>query len=498
MTSNRFPAFLDRNRAGAGGRLRIRSGMPDNRGTGGAAVAHPGTGLILISRSLSLLADFLSGRGTSREPERRPDESLSSAQTDLLFEANTAGMLIADRGGRILRANRALHIMLGYPPGTLEGLDIEVIVMPEERGAHRAMRTTMGGKLRDRRMAAQRDVRALKSDGTPLAVEVTLSDLPGPRGGVIAATIQDISARREAERKTSLFSKIYAEMPDALVILDPDHRILDANPAFFAETGFQRQDVIGAPVSKFEPRDIWSIHAAEIGSASGWSGEAEGLRADGSVFPQLVHASTLRDTNGAVLHHVRISTDISAIKKSQQDLEWRAHHDPLTGLANRSLFEKHLAGAVGETCKTGGRLALAILDLDHFKDINDVHGHAVGDAALQHVAARLSQAVDTHGSVARLGGDEFIFFFRGDLSEPAIDRMSRHVIEAVNTPMLRQDMSLSVGVSLGIALYPDDATNVRELFAEADRTLYEAKRLGRNRHVLRRNLHTGGTAGGRS
>ena len=170
--------------------------------------------------------------------------------------------------------------------------------------------------------------------------------------------------------------------------------------------------------------------------------------------------------------------ELAQYSKQQQEL---ALHDPLTGLPNRRLLEDRIEHTLQHSARVRGKSAILYLDLDGFKAINDTYGHAYGDEILKLVAARLVNASRKEDTVARIGGDEFVIVLgnlagKGDAREPAAK-----LIEVISEPYFINDLTLRLSTSIGISIYPDDATTVDALLSAADTALYEAKRAGKNR-----------------
>jgi len=171
--------------------------------------------------------------------------------------------------------------------------------------------------------------------------------------------------------------------------------------------------------------------------------------------------------------------ELAQYSRQQQEL---ALHDPLTGLPNRRLLEDRIGHTLQHSARVRGKSAILYLDLDGFKAINDTYGHGYGDDILKLVAERLVSASRKEDTVARLGGDEFVIVLgnlagKGDAHEPAAK-----LIEVISEPYFINDLTLQLSTSIGISIYPDDATSVEALLSAADAALYEAKRSGKNRY----------------
>jgi diguanylate cyclase (GGDEF)-like protein len=181
---------------------------------------------------------------------------------------------------------------------------------------------------------------------------------------------------------------------------------------------------------------------------------------------------------------VGVSFDITDRKMAEAEL-WRvANHDALTGLANRSLFQQRLDQALNEAAENGGRVSLLLIDLDHFKDVNDALGHDAGDALLKRTAACLQSSVRACDTVARFGGDEFAVLFTQPLTLEQASERAQEIIEKLREPFVYEGRTFAGKASIGVAAFPDHSSNSKDLFKDADIALYRAKAQGRNCAVV--------------
>ena len=213
-----------------------------------------------------------------------------------------------------------------------------------------------------------------------------------------------------------------------------------------------------------------------------WHGEIWNRRKDGEVYPEWVSITVVRDTQGQVLNYIGIFSDLSEIKAATQQIEFLAHYDPLTRLANRRLLEERTGQLLALAARHHTRLALMFIDLDRFKVVNDSLGHAAGDAILECVAQRLRGTMREVDVLARLGGDEFVCVLP-DIAETSEGNqalvVARRLLSVLDEPMQIAGHVVTVTSSIGISLYPTDGVDYETLLKQADAAMYSAKKGGR-------------------
>jgi len=290
--------------------------------------------------------------------------------------------------------------------------------------------------------------------------------------------------RIQPKNYAQLAATVFQSTQEAILITDRDLNIITVNPAFCDITGFQQDEVVGRKPrfhrsGQYDERfyeHIWSC----IRQTDHWQGEIWNRRKNGELFPAWENVSTVRDAHGTITHYVSLMSDISAIKQVEERLNHLAHHDPLTELHNRLAYTSHLESALERAKRHDTKVALLLLDLDRFKNINDTLGHATGDLVLTTMAERLRRCVRGEDLVARLGGDEFTIVLEGISHGESAGTLARKITRAVNEPMRLGDQDIALSTSIGIAIYPDDASDADALAQAADTAMYRAKSHGRN------------------
>jgi diguanylate cyclase (GGDEF)-like protein/PAS domain S-box-containing protein len=290
----------------------------------------------------------------------------------------------------------------------------------------------------------------------------------------------------EAPLSPAALRRAYEQSQEAIMITDRDNRIVSVNAAFCRLSGYTPQDLIGQ-----NPRMLASGRAAPefyagmwqaLNEHDFWEGEIWDQRQDGISYPRWLKIAVLRKPDGSVENYVANFSDINASKEVADRLAYLAYHDPLTDLPNRLAFESQLAQSLRTCLRENGQLALMLIDLDNFKNINDTLGHPVGDKLLQNVAVRLGEAVRASDLVARLGGDEFVVVL-SDIDSPlTAARVASKIQQQLADSYRIDDQSLYATPSIGISLYPVDGTDPSTLLSNADRAMYHAKNAGRNNY----------------
>lgn len=276
---------------------------------------------------------------------------------------------------------------------------------------------------------------------------------------------------------------------DAVLIVavtDPDGTILYANQKFCDISGYSQQELIGANHrllnSGTHDRQFFGEMFRTIRRGQTWRGEICNKAKNGSLYWVATTIIPLLDVDGKVTHYVACRFDITAQKQAQHRLAEAASVDPLTGLLNRFALQKALAQKIKQASDLSGHAAVAMLDVDNFKDINDIYGHQTGDALLKIVARRIRQAVRPTDIVARFGGDEFVIVLTPIPGEGDLRDLLDNVQKTVQLPIDLGIAKTIVCASIGIARFPRDGSNSTELIKNADIALYSAKKLGRNRY----------------
>lgn len=271
------------------------------------------------------------------------------------------------------------------------------------------------------------------------------------------------------------------QSPTSVVITDTDGAITYVNPRFCESTGFTREELIGktpaAIKSGLTPAETYAAMWKTIQSGQQWQGELHNRNRAGDLYWESVIISPILDAQGKIIQYLGIKEDISIRKQYEAQLLRQANFDELTGLPNRLLAQDRLAQAMAVADRGGKdqKVALLFVDLDDFKKVNDTLGHELGDQLLKEVASRFQGCVRKTDTIARFGGDEFLAII-GDIYEPSnVELAAETLLKQLTTPFELGGIKFFVNASIGIAMYPEDGTDVQHLLQDADAAMYRAK-----------------------
>jgi diguanylate cyclase (GGDEF)-like protein/PAS domain S-box-containing protein len=295
---------------------------------------------------------------------------------------------------------------------------------------------------------------------------------------------RELAERKRAEEGLRLAATVVKTVEEAVLVTDQDNVIISVNPAFTEITGYAPDEVIGknprilsaGKHSKDFYKSMWQTLIA----TGNWHGEIWDRRKNGEFYVKWLSIRLVRDERGKLTHHVAVFSDITERKAAEERMQHLAHHDVLTDLPNRALFNDRLQQALAQVKRDQAHLALLFLDLDKFKPVNDKLGHAVGDLLLKEVARRLQHCVRESDTVSRVGGDEFVVLLPS--IEAGTDAMlvAEKILYALNQPFELAGHSLHISASIGIAVYPEHGSDEKMLTRNADIAMYHAKGGGRN------------------
>ncbi|MGZ5449721.1 MAG: PAS domain S-box protein [Thermoanaerobaculia bacterium] len=421
-------------------------------------------------RSRMVIAQDITARMRADEELRRSEERYRE-----LFENANDVVFTHDLSGVVTSMNLAGERVSGYSRDEIIGTHIQNLIVPEHR--ERAA-DAMERKVRGEATATFYEVEMRAKDGhrIPLELSTRLIYRDGQAVGVQGIG-RDVTERKANEaRYRLLFERNLAGVYRSTT----DGRILDCNDACARIFGYDsREEFLGANANDlyFDDRERERIVQMLREQRQSSNLELRLRRRDGSTV-WVLESVTLRDED--VMEGTII--DITDRKRAQEQVEYQAYHDSLTGLPNRLLFRDRITVALAHAKRAGRLSAVMFLDLDQFKLVNDTLGHTVGDRLLQAIGARLVNCVRAEDTVARMGGDEFTMLLADVADRRGAALVAQKVLEAVRHPVTIDEHELFVTTSIGIAVFPGEGTDAESLLRNADRAMYRAKELGRDNY----------------
>ena len=445
--------------------------------------------LIVLAAGGLLTGYRLFRRATLR---RMQDHAEQAEHLGRLLDALPANVLLFGPDGRQMGVNAAWRAMardsaLAVPEAELHLQALAALLQPEE-GEGPPLAEGVAAVLAGRRddyqgsfvAAGPQEPRWFRILVRPLVCE----------GRRCALVLQlDVTDQRRNAEELRLASRVFAINAEAIVITDAANRIVSVNPAFTRITGYDAEEVLGRTPALLGSgahdaaffTDLWKALLA----SGTWAGEIVNRRKDGEAYTAWQVITVDRDAEGRPRHYVGVFQDISARKRQEQELQRLATTDALTGVLNRRAFLDELGQELARFRRHGRAGVLLMLDLDHFKQVNDRHGHAVGDAVLVRLCAVLRERLRRTDHVGRLGGEEFAVLLpeTGTEEALALAQTLRQGVAAQRVPTGNAAVSVSVTVSIGLAPFHAGESEPAPLLNRADEALYAAKAQGRDRVV---------------
>lgn len=447
-----------------------------------------GKGFLFVCVTCALLWIILT---RFRHHQKHVEQALRSSreQLALAMDAARQGVWDWDLPHDRIYFSEHLAELLGLPPVILTDGREEWLqrLHPDDRDRERARLQTI---ITERDGFYDSSFRMLHSDGLYRWIHSRgklLFDESGRPVRFIGMAM-DITQRRADVDRLRQATVVFESTQEGVLVTDRDTRIIHVNPAFTRITGYSADEALGKTPAILKSgrhdRQFYQRMKDALKYRGTWSGEIWNRRKDGEIYPQWQCIRAIHDEKGELSQYVAVFSDISAIKRSQSDLDYLAHHDPLTNLPNRLLFNERVHTALERSGREEGGGALMLIDLDHFKHINESLGHNVGDLVLKAVGTRLQATLNPGASLARLGGDEFAVLLDEPLSAEQIATCAKALLDSLLKPFEVLDQALFVNASIGICLFPDDATDVAQLISNGDSALSKAKSNGRGSYAF--------------
>lgn len=414
------------------------------------------------------------------KPERLRHEQ-EQAHFNELYLLAPGGYFVVGFDGRILQANVAGARLIGVARGAVGAYRFRDFV---RRAWHEEFDALFESAINSRAPRRQRIEMTCADHGAPGPV-VLLASADGS-GQACRIVVEPVDGKLAAlERSEERFRRIVHCADEGIWEIDALGFITFVNPRMAALLGCEVDDLLEQPLVRFmdeEGRGRFEAHDVRRQHARGERVELKFLRCDGAELWTSAATTPIFDVAGNYLGALALVTDITRQRASAERIWQQANFDELTGLPNRHMFRDRLAQEMRKADRGATFVALLYIDLDHFKEVNDRLGHAVGDALLAEAARRVKACVRATDTLARLGGDEFTVILAGLERVGSVDRIAQAIVDALARPFELAGELAEVSASVGIALYPADARELPALLSHADQAMYASKNAGRNRY----------------
>ncbi|MCM2254697.1 MAG: diguanylate cyclase [Vicinamibacteria bacterium] len=422
-------------------------------------------------------------------------------------EASSDALIVADDRGRILFANASAEALLGHEPGSLRSHEVDELV-PARFHQHRQQREEFAADPHPRPMGRGLELFARHAAGHEIPVDIALTPIVVGGRRLIGCALRDLRGRSQGPDALRIQATALRSAANGIVITDKQGYITWVNPAACTITGYRAFELIGqhTRILKSGHHDpafykaIWET----ITRGETWSGTIVNRRKDGTLCDEQQTIAPVSDDQGWVTHFIAIKQDVTEQRRTQSALaaahaelaarlveieslnsmlREQAVRDPLTGLHNRRFLHESIEREIARAARSGQPMAVVALDLDHFKAVNDVHGHAAGDAVLRHVGLLLRSHVRASDLACRTGGEEFAVVLPGSPLPIALDRAEAWRTALAAAPVETAGTAVACTMSVGVALLHAEGETFEQCWARADGALYRAKQQGRNRVV---------------
>ncbi len=295
---------------------------------------------------------------------------------------------------------------------------------------------------------------------------------------------QEIEQRKKVEEKLNILFQASQQSPASIVITNIEGNITYVNPKFEELSGYSQEEVLGKNprILKSNETDAKTYQKLwrDILAGKEWHGEFTNLKKNGEKYLEKASISPIFNSEKQITHFVAVKEDITLKKYHEKLLEYRANYDLLTDIPNRHFALERLQYFIDKTVNHQTKIGLMFIDLDRFKEVNDIFGHALGDELLKVVSYRIKNILRNTDMIARLGGDEFLIIIPSVKDSNILENIAQKIIEVLQQPFNFDKIQLNISGSVGITIYPDDALEVKNLMNNADTAMYHAKEEGKN------------------
>jgi diguanylate cyclase (GGDEF)-like protein/PAS domain S-box-containing protein len=406
----------------------------------------------------------------------------------VLTDSSLTGIFI-HQNGKYVYTNEQFGRIHGYHPQELIGKYYMMLVHPEDK---KEVKRHLEVVSRGRHNSYRGEVRRLKKDGSTIWCQMIVTNMEYRKKPALMGNVIDVTERKNIEAELSLKAKMLDEATDSIVVHDEDRNIVYANDVATKLCGYSINEMMKMKVEKLivpEQRWILTSQLPDLYEKGRLTIQADIINKEGYILTAEIHSRVIELKDKKLV--MNIAHDITARHKAEEELLTLATHDLLTGLPNRGLLNDLMNVALARAERNKNEMAVMMLDLDRFKNINDEMGHDVGDCLLKGTADRLVGLLRKSDTIARLGGDEFLILLPEIKSIDDSTVIASKIVHAFRKPFIIGPHNIEITASVGVAVYPQDGANSDALTRNADKAMYAAKDRGKNTYQLYMLLKSG-------
>lgn len=401
-------------------------------------------------------------------------QGAESAYRAMVEAMNEGAAILVDN--KIVYCNSHLAMMLDTPLEQVIGQDLFSFI---PRDVQASVAEILGNALHS---SSRNEVVFCNAEGRSISLQMSLNafDIEGQQG--LCMVVTDLSER--VLEQLQLAASVYQSSSEAMVVSDENNIILSVNPAFTAITGYSADEAIGSTPkllnSGRHDKTFYMEMWRSLETTGHWAGEIWNRKKSGEIYTEWLNINVIQDNTGSSYRYVALFSEITDKKRSEELIWWHANFDTLTQLPNRRLFTDRLQQGVKQASRANVAMALLLIDLDGFKEVNDTLGHLVGDELLIEAAKRIQASVRATDTVARLGGDEFTVILTEIADVNHIERVAQSLIDVLSQPFQLENERVNISASIGISICPSDTCDSMSLLKNADQAMYKSKEDGKN------------------
>jgi diguanylate cyclase (GGDEF)-like protein/PAS domain S-box-containing protein len=454
----------------------------------GGAVPGPlvlGGWLVASALALySLLSNLSHAAQAQASTRARELARTAKACLDTVVSSLPDALVIADERGRIRQINPKTTRQFGYVPHEAVDEPIDgLLAEPYARQLRERWKAYVADGSGDL-IGSGREVLARRKDGSVIPMELSVSPLESDGERRFVVVLHDISARKRALARLDVAEKVLECTMEGVMVTDRRGIMLWVNQGFCRISGYSREEVLGQKAamlkSGLQNQDFYQAMWAKIRQSGEWEGEIWNRRKDGEAYPEWLTIKAITDPSGQVTRYVGVFSDISKHKRAEETIRTLTYFDAVTRLPNRHLFMDRLDQALERAPRADRKVALVMVGLNRFKQINETLGHQTGDEMLRAVAGRLGSTLRGHDTVARLRGDTFCCLLTDLVQDHDAHLVISRLLDTFSSSFQVGEHELFITAKVGISVYPVDGTDPEDLVLKAETAMNRSKELADN------------------